>query len=436
MPDLKDIIAGRTKKKFVKKEYRPWDLGGNSTRDLKVVGASSELNAEKEKGALVTPKIQSAYIDNSHIARKVNTIKDSIRTQKDSIKDSIRTQKDSIEESVKDSNRTQKDSIKDSNKDSTIELGIEPSSTYKKSNSNENLSIDDIKTTLKRLGGNEKRMFFYIINICSINGSSSTGEMLALDFDTQLNIIRSSRESALSRLVNKGILIRGQGKRGRHSTLLFYVPEIVIKEAINLLTLNQQWSVQNSTSIGLDKASNIGPYSSSSNINTITTNSFPEDWEKINFDLLGDIGFSFTQLKQIYRLDITTSEVVQESINHFSFGLKNNPKLKKYSDPLNVIMGVLRKGESWFEKDYCSPQEIAQRKIMEQKKAEKERLKKLEEEAYEFALTEWKDELSTKEIEQIDNEKKGKGSVIPQKVKLSMYFREHIWPEKKVEYFI
>ena len=52
---------------------------------------------------------------------------------------------------------------------------------------------------------------------------------------------------------------------------------------------------------------------------------FP-DWKKINFEPLIEIGFSQTQLKQLATQNLNTPEIVQESINHFAFGLKNNEK--------------------------------------------------------------------------------------------------------------
>jgi len=48
-----------------------------------------------------------------------------------------------------------------------------------------------------------------------------------------------------------------------------------------------------------------------------------------------------------------TPQIVQESINQFSFGFNHNSQIKKYANPLLVFMGVLRKGEAWIEKTIC-----------------------------------------------------------------------------------
>ncbi len=99
-------------------------------------------------------------------------------------------------------------------------------------------------------------------------------------------------------------------------------------------------------------------------------------------------------------------------------------------------MGVLRKGGHWFESNYQSPQEIAQRQFIEAKKTERARLKQLEEEAYKLAFDEWKETLTNQEIESIAPEKKGRADVMPQPVKLNRYFKEYIWPDKKGEYLM
>jgi hypothetical protein len=44
MPDLKDIVSARNKKKFVKNAYRPWDLTGTNSDETAV----QKINNEKE----------------------------------------------------------------------------------------------------------------------------------------------------------------------------------------------------------------------------------------------------------------------------------------------------------------------------------------------------------------------------------------------------
>lgn len=83
-------------------------------------------------------------------------------------------------------------------------------------------------------------------------------------------------------------------------------------------------------------------------------------------------------------------------------------------------MGVLRQGQAWVETNYQSPQEIAQRKFLECKLAER-RLKNLKEELYKFALDEWKDALTDKQRDEIVAVKKGAGDIAPPSIKLSIF---------------
>lgn len=139
---------------------------------------------------------------------------------------------------------------------------------------------------------------------------------------------------------------------------------------------------------------------------------------------------------QLYSKNLNIPEAIQESINHFAFAIENNDKVKLYAEPLNVLMGVLRKGGIWFEKNYRSPREVAQQQLIEQKKAEIERKAILAQEAFKIALAEWQEQLTSDDLEKIAPNKKSIGDITPQSAKLSLYFKENVWPQIKSEYFL
>lgn len=97
-------------------------------------------------------------------------------------------------------------------------------------------------------------------------------------------------------------------------------------------------------------------------------------------------------------------------------------------------MGVLRKGQAWVEKDYRSPQEIAQEKLLEIKKAEIDRKRKLIDDAYKLALTEWENSLNIEKREEITQ--KTSGDLTPSSAKLSIYFKNNIWPLIQGDYVV
>lgn len=268
-----------------------------------------------------------------------------------------------------------------------------------------------------------------IVNIINIPISS-----LSVRISADKNTTRTS----IKRLQKKSILLKSPGERGRHGCTQVVILNFVIKECLNLFHCEPS-SLDELIYINRNKNRNNNLLHSSSNNITTTENmelSLSGDWVEINIEPLKDIGFSLTQLKQLQLKSLNTPKIIQESIDHFSFGLEYNPKVKQYSDPLNVLMGVLRKGQAWIEQNYRSPQEIAQERFLVQKKAERERFKKLEEEAYKFALEEWCDSLSAEKIEEIAPSKKSEMDITPQNVKLSLYFKSTIWPQKKIEYLV
>jgi len=146
---------------------------------------------------------------------------------------------------------------------------------------------------------------------------------------------------------------------------------------------------------------------------------------KINFNTLCEIGFSETQLCQLAEENLNTPEIVQESINHFAFGLANNEKYKEYTKPLNVFMGVLRKGQRWFEQGYEDPQDKILREILAEKKQRQEKRVKMIEELVNLEFPEWEKKLSQEEIEAIvpDHARKLK---IARTSMLKTHFREKV----------
>ncbi len=284
------------------------------------------------------------------------------------------------------------------------------------------------------LTGYQKKIFFMIIEVCLSRGMLSTGCIKSDSFveltGTTSNMIRTS----IKRLVNKGLVIRGRGKTGRGGFHSFSISEIVRSTALDYKRL-----VKDDSSSEKNREEKTGnKFVEKPNIyaNSPPTES---EWENIDIEPLKSIGFSPTQLKQLLSRKLNTLEVVQESIYHFAFGLENNPETQRYKDdgknPLNVLMGVLRKGAAWFEPTYRSPKEIAQAQLLEQRKAQKAREKQLENDAYELAFDDWLDGLAKDERASIVA-KKNKSDIVPEKVKLGAHFRDKIWPTQKNDYLV
>lgn len=259
-----------------------------------------------------------------------------------------------------------------------------------------------------------------------------------IPIDTLSTRIKTSKDitrTSIKRLQRKSILLKEKGERGRLGSTQVTIPNFILKACLNLFVCPPKSLYEIGNENRYENRNDDSVYSSSIYINTTTNTDLPEDWRKINIEPLSDIGFSSTQIKQLYTQALNSPEVIQESINHFAFGLKNNPKFKKYEQPLNVLMGVLRKGGFWIESNYESLQDIAQRQILEQKKIELERRKQQEEDALKLALEVWKESLSEKELKVItakDNPK----DFMPEDAKLRIHFKEIVWPNVKKDYLI
>ncbi|WP_419421427.1 hypothetical protein ACNVED_15935 (plasmid) [Legionella sp. D16C41] len=165
---------------------------------------------------------------------------------------------------------------------------------------------------------------------------------------------------------------------------------------------------------------------------TLSITDLLDNWEDVDISPLEYIGFNKKHLLQIKNK--STPDVVQESINHFAYSLKYNAKTKEYPNPLATLITVLKRGEAWLEPNYQSPQELAQLKIIEAKKAELERKKAIEEELYKIAFDEWQQDLSKEELDSLAPDGRKKGDPTPPAAKLSIYFKEKIWPEKRKNY--
>ena len=417
MPDLNDVIAKLSKKsKFVKKEYRPWDLGGNSF-DKSIDKTNAPVAKEDPQGP--------DQIDTANVAQEIDKKNLILEPNKSSI------------ESFKSSTRVHSGSTKVQNTENEVQQEFNKGFIKAQNVLNQEQTYPlkediSIRKAIAMLTGNEQKLFFFVIQCCASNGTSSTEWVISSEFDSNLGMPRNSRETAIKRLTKRELLIRNRGKRGRNGVITLSVPEDVKTEALSYITSHRLFG-----EFKAQQEFNKGFYNSSSYINTTTEirNELPSAWLNIDYSDLEHIGFATTQIKQLHDQNLNTPEGVQVSINHFAFGLANNPDFKKYSDPRKILMGVLRKGGLWTEKNYVSPQEMAQRNLIEHKKAESERIKKLEDDAFKVACEIWKSNLEDKEIEKIITEKAKQGrDITPKEVKLSSYFREHVWAIKKSEY--
>jgi hypothetical protein len=401
MPTIEQL-ADKTKKKFVKSDYRPWNY-------------MEEIEKESNENQL--------EINESPIQGQPNT----------ALNESKKGQIDIIQKS----NRDQSEITPDESERESHAQTVKPLKTYKTDIEEKviyaDLSIHETTLdTIFRLTGHQKKIFMFIVERCASRAMLSTGvikgEVLSEITGTTSKMVKTS----IQRLVGKNLIQRERGKTGRGGFYIFSITELV-RNAV----LEYKRMVGNEEQIGTNKAS-FGNHISVKQKSAVTDkkHNLPEEWMKINIYPLEDIGFNHHHLLDIYETQLADPQMVQESILHFAYGIEYEAeKYKQYTDFLNVLIGRLRKGKPWFEKSYRSPQEIAQDELLEARKNGIERRKKVEEEAFKIALAEWQEELDPSELATI-TEKKGSGDIMPAAAKISKYFRDTIWPEQKKAYLI
>ena len=240
-----------------------------------------------------------------------------------------------------------------------------------------------LNLTLENLRGNPLKIIQYLFAIATYEGECTTRKVTLSELMQALEISRDSARTGLRFLLKNNLLVRINFQPGKtgwsqysiKKSLFLEITDAQKKGSINPILIASQYRTE--------KGSN-----SSSNIITTTIETIdPLSWEDVDVEPVAEIGFSVKHLLQLKQKN--SPQVVQESINHFAFGLEFNNNTMKYKDPVNVLMGVLRKGGAWIEPNYKSSQEIAQERLLEQKRAEHARLAKMHEELLKMEFDEW-----------------------------------------------
>ncbi len=422
MPKLNEIIKEREGRKFIKKSYRPWDLTGDGDTSINETYDDDSSNGTSQISSISKA---NTVVNITEVLPVINEIKPylSIETdtkidnEQETIEQQLGNKQKTIRKHIEDKEETNQETIRQQ-----LDISLDPTTLYNQ---------------LIKLSGIQKNILNFIIDVCMLRNGLETGPIETSTIAMCVKTTAGSIKISLKRLIDKGFVIRNKGKQAKGGYINLSVKKDVLNTVIQQRESNSRIlnpaELLSSIRYQMD---NTTTYSSNSILKNNTTKKqdiFPDEWAEIDYESLSHIGFTKTQIKQLIEKNETS--IVQESINHFAFGLEHNPKFQKYEDPLNVLMGVLRKGQGWYEKDYRSPQELAQIRLLENKKAEIERKKNFEEESYKLAFGEWREELSDVEVEQIAP-KKGGADLAPQSSRLSIYFKKNIWPSKKTEYLI
>ena len=387
MPRIDDAI--NIKRNFKKKEYRPWDILGESSEEFsKQIDNNETIIGKQKRNKKETVKKQLA---NNPLDQKI---------AKETISEPISKPLDAPDINSK----------------------------------------QEYKTTLegvKGLCGIQRKILFYIVEDCSSRGLLITSyiqnETLRLLTNTDAHSVKTS----IQRLIHKGFIQRERGKRGKGGFSCFLITEEVRNSVIEE---HRQLSISKQLGNYWDTNKETKSSSSSSEHNNKTTTVFEEkdifsdEWKNLNIEPLANIGFNFNHLLQIAQQHKLSPEMVKDSIQAFAFDLKKNNKANsiKKGSPLNFFMGILRNGQPYSPpENYESPEDETMRIYLEKKKVIAEKRAIMEQQLLDLAFDEWLSERTEQEIKDLLPESyrnKGSNSAIGH-AHLKTYFKDNKWTE-------
>jgi len=279
-----------------------------------------------------------------------------------------------------------------------------------------------------RLSGHQKKIFNFILERCVARGLLSTGivtsETLTSITNTSLTMVNTS----IQRLVEKGIIQRENGKRGRGGFYCFGISQDVKDAAVEYRRIT---NLDNMESFKIPDTQTSKMEISNFDVKKVTSG-LPPEWDELEIDSLAHIGFSKGHIQQLFKhgdIDIIS---VQDSINYFAYDLKYNNKAASITkaSPIAYFMGILKRaGIYTAPENYESPKDKALRELIEHKKNEKEKRDSMMKELINLAFDDWQSKLTQEDKDAfIPAEiKKSKLSAAKQ-ASLKTYFTEKVWP--------
>lgn len=201
--------------------------------------------------------------------------------------------------------------------------------------------------------------------------------------------------------------------------------DAISSSSINIININNKYK----TTTYVDSLEPRSSESESTHSCSVIKNTEIEKtltWDEVKFSDLDRIGFRKLHLKQLEKFN--TPDIVQESINHFSWALDNNEKIKNHQSPMNMLMGVLRRGSVWIESGYETPECVALKKLIHERESHR---KMISEQIDELAKTEFNDWVISKTQDELlklvpeffrTGEKRASG----RDACLRKYFREYV----------
>ena len=211
------------------------------------------------------------------------------------------------------------------------------------------------KSGFESLVGNEKNLLLLIFKECLRIGNLISPEITLSHIYESLKINPGVAKMVIHRLVKKGVIKREISKTGRGGWIKFSIQkelyqDLRIRESDNKEITNGYQSDNKQVTKRVTEQITSGPYSSSNNLNIITTNTGEPD---ISAELtlpnnLLRFGISKNNLQKLVDDKLCSLELVQKSIEALSFDVENG----KTGNLAAILFGVLRSGKEYISQKY------------------------------------------------------------------------------------
>ncbi len=287
------------------------------------------------------------------------------------------------------------------------------------------------------LTGIQRKIMIFIFNECKKSLSKITKPLTLEYMSHHINTDKMSIKTSAYRLEMKSFLLRVEYKAGRGGWTKYELPkdvfhDILQNETDNKLITNWQQTDNKPVTQPVTQPVTTLSSSSSSDINTTTTE-LSDEWQKIDISSLESIGLTFGHLIQLQRSGIESTEIIQDSINHFAYDLIHNNKAKEIkTTAIGYFMGIMKRAGLYTAPDnYESEKDRTLRIYMETKKRQQEKQAAVEAELIDLSYNEWNFGLTEDEKKSLLPEHTLNSKLEGPKIAaLKTYFKKNIWPEK------
>ncbi len=300
------------------------------------------------------------------------------------------------------------------------------------------------------LQGIQRKLAEFIYIECRDRASRITRPIAGHELANYAQCDKKTAKNAADRLVEKTVIKRIQSYPGRLGSTIYEMSEIAYKEFLEFekRPASKLFDDDIASKLPAKLPAQMPATSSSSSSHSLymsrklTTeqepmqnpkSDLPTEWLEIDFSQLIEFGlrlddrfeFGNKQLFQWFSRNYCTAKEAQESINHFTFQLKNAKKEDFHKGPFVYFMGTMARDHYFNRPDgYVSPEEAALKRRAEDMRRKNENTKRLQEEIFEEVFEAWFNTLNGNDVNALAPHFTGHDK---KKLTIKVLFRDQHW---------